>query len=216
MADVTVLRVEVSGVSGGNEGSLESGKGKSAAGTSLAAGGLGGKLALLSEKERTIKGDEILKKIYPKTQSTPEQLKNAKDMKELFGYEAPKRLDIVPTRRHIKMPSYKQVSTTAGAGITIAAKAFSMYSNYQKAGYEMSGSTHAAAIQGRRSSAADSLTQIGVGFLINPVAGAAMIAVKAYQLAMTNRKELFEIQKSQMLSQVLQRNLVKTVAERRF
>lgn len=216
MTDLTVLRVEVTGVGSGNEGSLESGKGKGSVGTSLAAGGIASKLALSSEKERTIKGDEILKKIYPKTQSTPEQLKNAKDMKELFGYEQPKRLDIAPESKVRKPITYKQVSSAAAGGIAFATQAFSMYSNYQKAGYEMSGATHAAAMQGRKASAASSASEIAIGFLINPIAGAAMIAMKAYQLAQTNRREIFEIQKSQMLSQILQRNLVKTVAERRF
>ena len=216
MADLTVLRVEVSGTVSGKEGSLESGNKGTSVGGSLAAGGVAGKLALASEKDRTLKGDEILKKIYPKTQSTPEQLKNAKDMKELFGYEQPERLDIVPEKKVRKPITYKQVSTGVAGVMAVGTQAFSMYSNYQKAGYEMSGATHAAAIQSRTAQGMSSLTQIGVGFMINPVAGAAMIAMKAYQLAQTNRKELYEIQKNQITSQLLQRNLVKTVAERRF
>ena len=168
MADVTVLRVEVTGVGSGKEGSLESGSGKASVGTSLAAGGLAGKLVLASEKDRTLKGDEILRKIYPKTQSTPEQLKNAKDMKELFGYEQPKRLDIAPENKVRKPVTYKQVSTGVTGGMALATQVFSMYSNYQKAGYEMSGATHAAAMQGRKASAAGSATQIGIAALINP------------------------------------------------
>ncbi len=216
MADITVLRVEIAESSSSKEGSLESGNKSKVAGGSLAAGGLGAKLALSSERQRTLRGDDILRSIYPKTQSTPEQLKNVKDMKELFGYEPPKRLDIAPVKRTVNKPSYKQITTGVSGAVAIGTQAFSMYSNYQKAGYEMSGATHAAAMQGRTASAMSSAAQIGVGFMINPVAGAAMIAMKAYQLAQTNRKELFEIRKSQIQSQLLQRNLVKTIAERRF
>jgi len=216
MADITVLRVEISGTANGKEGSLESGNKSNAAGGSLAAGGLGGKLALSSEKERTLKGDDILKNIYPKTKKTSEQLKTEKDMKEMFGYDAPKRMDMVPTKRSIPKPTSKQVATGITSTLAVGTQAFSMYSNYQKAGYEMSGATHAAAMQGRTAQGMSTASQVAIGFVINPAAGAAMIAMKAYQLAQTNRKEIFDIKKSQMTSQLLQRNLVKTVAERRF
>jgi hypothetical protein len=216
MTDITVLRVEVSNAGVSKEGTLESGKSKGSLGTSLAAGGVGGKLLLASERERTLKGDDILRKMYPKTESTAAQVQNAKDMKEMFGYDAPKRLDIAPEKKVRKPITYKQVSTGVASVATLAGSAYSMYSNYQKAGYEMSGATHAAAVQGRKSQLAGTAIQIGLAAMINPLLAAPMIAMKAYQLAQTNRKELFEIQKNQMMSQVLQRNLVKTVAERRF
>ena len=116
--------------------------------------------------------------------------------------------------RNISLP---KITTTQAAGVaTSAAAMYGIYSNYQKAGLEMSGATHAAAVQGRNGQLANTAIQIGVAAMINPLLAAPMIAMKAYQLAQTNRKELYEIQKSVMVSQIMQRNLVKTVAERRF
>ena len=222
MSELTVLRVEVSSAGESNEGSLKSGKTNGSTGTSLAAGGVAGKLTtvgLSSKKERTAKGDELLKQMYPNTKPSSEQLAINKNMKEMFGYDAPKRLEISKqgsALRRFNTPSAKQVGTVAGAGIALAATGYKMYSAYKIAGYEMSGSTHAAAMQSRKVSAAGSLQQIGGAMIINPALAAPMIAMQAYQLAQTNRKQLFEIQKSQIMSQVLQRNLVNTVAERRF
>ena len=232
MPELTLLRVELSNTGESSEGSLGTGKGKSSAGTSLVAGGVSGgvssKLLLSSEKNRFLKGDEVLRQIYPKTKKTSEQLANEKSMKELFGYDAPKRLDISSNKnskvRKI-MSSGKSAGLAVGGAVALASTAFTMYSNYKKAGYEMSGATHAAAMQSRTSTAVSSSISMGAavgGALVvggpyaAAITAAVMVAKKGYDLAQTNRRELFEIQKSQILSQVLQRNIVKTVAERRF
>ena len=104
--------------------------------------------------------------------------------------------------------------TTALA--STGAAAYKAYSDYQVAGLQLSGATHSASVQSRKGNMASDLTGLGIAIAINPVLAAPMIAMKAYQLAQTNRKELFAIRKSQIESEVLQRNLVQNVAESRF
>lgn len=111
------------------------------------------------------------------------------------------------------------ISTTtkvASAGIGTVAAVYNVYSENQRLGMELSGSTHAASVQARKASLASFGAQLAGAALINPIAAVGVLAMKAYQTSQTNRKEIFEIRKSQIQAQVLQRNLVKNVAERRF
>ena len=232
MNDITVLRVEVANVDSKSESSLASGKGKSSASTGLAAGAVAG----AGVSQPLSKRDKITAELiayddaevaagrkglsYGRASTRLGRLNERKQAllqmtdPELTKYE--KKLAGRQYARNISAPTYKQASTGIATVATSAAAAYSLYSNYQKAGLEMSGATHAASIQSRKSEAANALVGIGIAAMINPLLAAPMIAMKAWQLAQTNRKELFEIQKSQIQSQVMQRNLVKTVAERRF
>lgn len=227
MADIVVLRVEVTQSGVEQEGSLASGKGKNGSVTAglaggaiagkLAAGGLGESLSNnLMESNRA--GNAMERKIIRET--TLAGMRNSFHKRTLiekqYGVDWGRTKQFARNAqtyaKNITPPTAKAIGGVA----TAAAAVFSIYSNYQKAGLEMSGATHAAAIQGRYGQMANSAVQIGVAAMINPLLAAPMIAMKAYQLAQTNRKEIFEIQKSVMISQIMQRNLVKTIAERRF
>ena len=242
MPNVTVLVVEVSNAAQEQEGSLNKNKTNSS-GKSLTAGAVGGG-AVVATAGITAVGGAITKEDYSRvginlkegtglvggtyhgvrqrgiyskykklamTGSRVGPIKRAERMAEV---------DTAKTAKQYSNASFKNAAKAlpgvATGSATAAAAVYSVYSNYQKAGLEMAGSSHAAAIQARKGEAANSLTQIGVAALVNPVLAAGMIAMKAWQQAQTNRKQLFDIQKSQIQSAVLQKNLVKNVAERRF
>lgn len=215
MPEVTLLRVEISEPVEESESSL--GSKKSSKSSSLAAGAAGG--AIVSSSGKFLFG------------STPE------DMSEFLktgidGSRATTRGSRRIARRlaitnanpaqygrnisSISAESIKIGTRITGAATTAGAAAYSVYSDFQQTGLELSGSTHAAAIQQRKGQMANELAGLGVAVMINPVLAAPVIAMKAWQLSQTNRKELFEMRKSQITSEVLQRNLVKNVAERRF
>jgi hypothetical protein len=97
-----------------------------------------------------------------------------------------------------------------------ASAVYTAYSNYKKTGLELSGATHAAAMQQRKTDLANTAVQLGVAVAINPLLAVPVIAMKAYELSQTNRTKIFAMEKSQITSNILQRNLVKNVAERRF
>lgn len=232
MADITVLRVEVSNVDVETEGSLSTKKGSTV--NSLAGGALAGKYLTKgfdSEAERI--GNEInraistngrgtskdsrsgmrnqakakLRSAFLSSRTPFEKANGLRDSR--YGYLSK---GIVQYGRNMPMPSKTQVT----GAISSAAAVYGLYSSYKQAGYSMSGATHAAEVQSRKGAMSSGLTQLGVAAMINPAAVPAVIAMKAYQLAQTNRKELFEIRKSVIQSSVLQRNLVSNIAESRF
>jgi len=225
MPEVTVLRVEVSEGVGKETDSLNSNKETS---SSLAAGATTGegiigkkKVAAPSLEYATFLGrgmDEETRKWIREDSKL--------NLKEAFSRDFNKSGESPFNKRgqafragakgylsNLEKSSYIK----GGVGMATSATAiYSLYSNYQKTGYELSGATHAAAIQGRKSAIANTGLQLGAAALITPALAVPVIAMKAYQLSQTNRKEIFEIRKSQVQSQVLQQNLIKNVAERRF
>ena len=225
MADVTVLRVEVRDVGEVKEGSL-SPSSKQSTSKSLAAGALASKAMTAADKydndmrmalKSSVDNGSLF---FGRGDSREERFKQRQLAKWMIRKTDNKKV-VRPVansmyRRNISAPTYGQITTGVSAAVTLAAKGYQLYSNYQKAGYEMSGAAHAASVQDRKGQLAQSTAEIGLAMMINPLLAAPMIAMKAYQLAQTNRREIFEIQKNQMTSNILQRNLVKTVAERRF
>ena len=98
-----------------------------------------------------------------------------------------------------------------------ASAAYAMYSQHQSIGYSLSGASHAAAKQQRNAQGAAFAT----GLALSAATGqywvtALMIAGKAWQLAQTNRQEMFKIRSSQIISSVMKERLVKNTIERRF
>ena len=231
MSDITVLRVEISSAGVNKEGSLESGAGKSSTGTSLAAGAVAGKASsggfrdklreeVIKFDEANLRPDGNSSMGYGRAASRMARLNERKQaivvMTDPDSMPYERKLHAKQYLKNISAPTYKQTTTAVSAAAALGTQAFSMYSNYQKAGYEMSGATHQAAVQGRKAAIGGFATSVSVAALINPLAAAGMIAMKAYQLAQTNRKELFEIRKSVIQSTILQRNLVNNIVESRF
>ena len=230
MSELTVLRVEVASAGESNNSSLESGKGKGSTGTSLAAGAIAGKAASggfinhsdnLSQRLKGASANGSM--FFGRGDSREERLYNRTTAREMFvksnrGSVGRDRA-ISMYRRNISGPSGKQLKAGAvgvGGVATSAGAVYSIYSNYQKTGLELTGATQAASIQARKGEAANQAIGLGVAVMINPLLAAPMIAMKAYQLAQTNRRTIYDIQKSVVQSTILQRNLVRNVAERRF
>ena len=191
MAETTVLKVEVVGVTETNKDSLSPDKtGKK---SSISAGsGLVADVVIDAEQDLISKPKMLVTEAKEDISFKQKAINKAKSLN---------KADFI--------------KGTTGI-ISSGAAAYSLYSNYQKTGMELSGATHAAAVQGRKGNVATSAAALGGAALINPGLAALTIAMKAYQLSQTNRKELFNIQKEQLISTVLQRNLIKNVAERRF
>lgn len=236
METITVLRVEVSNSGNDNEGSLSSGKASTS--SSLVGGALAGKIASGTLKyDRLSFGSELSNNVVESQRGTTDNIRTATREIALDGMKSSfhKRTLIEKKYgqdwgrskqflrnsktylRNINMPNIPTPSISQVSGVlTSGAAAYSLYGNYQQTGLNLSGSTHAASVQARKNSVATSAISIGVAALVNPALAAPMIAMKAYQLSQTNRKELFAIQKEQMRASVLQSNLVKNVAEKRF
>lgn len=231
MAELTVLRVEVADLGSKDTKSLSAGKSSTV--NSLAAGAIGGTVAGNFNGEG---GGGINNLISNSRGGTVEDMKERRRLAlgRLRGaltapsknagttiFTPSERLKAIGGSsgsylRNIPLPSYKQVTTGTAALATSAAAVYSVYSNYKQAGLEMSGATHAALKQARNGQKAQFAATLTAAAIVNPALALPVIAMKAYNLAQTNRKELFEMQKSQITSEILQRNLVKNVAERRF
>lgn len=198
MPEVVLLRLEVTEVKPKSESDLstDSNKSKSLTSSNTASG-----IGIIVAESDDLELDDIVK--------NNEENSNGGNLEDTD--ESPAGLVKEATKKVAKS-AISVASTTA----TIGSAAYSIYSNYQQTGLELSGATHAAAVQARKGQAANELVGLGVAVMINPALAAPMIAMKAWQLSQTNRRELFEMKKSQMTSTILQRNLVKNVAERRF
>lgn len=219
MAELTVLRVEVSNVGEVDESSLNS-KNKST-NKSLVAGGLAG----ASLANATLKSHYGI--TFPEEEMNSIGRLNTREYRKEYRRD---RLSLMlrgkslngsrvePWKqfgKNIDLPSMQNIKNVSGI-IGGAAAVYSVYSNYQQVGYQLSGATHAAAVQGRKSSMITGAATLGITAAVNPAIAVGLIAMKAWQTAQANRKEIFEIRKNQMTSEVLQRNLIKNVAERRF
>lgn len=222
MPEVTVLRVEVSESVGKESDTLNSNKEVT---SSLEAGAISGEG--LAGKKSTATSPEYATFLGRGTDSETRKWirEDGKiNLKEAFSRDFNKESPFDRRGQAFRSGAKgyltnleKSSYIKGGVGMaTSVAAVYSIYSNYQKTGYELSGATHAAAIQGRKSSVMNTGIQLGAATLVNPALAVPLIAMKAYQLSQTNRKEIFEIRKSQVQSQVLQQNLVKNVAERRF
>lgn len=206
MAELTVLRVEVTNAGTGNSDSLKSGKAKSGKGLGVS------NKSLANHNETAV--DAVSNN--SSNLSRKERLMAKKGQHQVLKKES------AVGKFTSGLSSLQKGAGIAAAGAQIVNQGYQMYSNYKIAGHEMSGATHAAAVQGRKgsmiSTGADGVALIAL-VATGPVgmaAAAVIIAKKAWTLAQTNMKEIFAIEKDQILSEVLQRNLVKTVAERRF
>ena len=110
----------------------------------------------------------------------------------------------------------KKITGMGGAGIGMASVGYSLYSNYKVSGYQMSGASHAASKQQRKGNVANLSAQLATATLVHPTLLPVTLAYKIYELEQTVRKEIFEIQKSQILAGIEQQNLVRNSIERRF
>ena len=202
MPEVTVLRIEITEDSGKSESSLSNRD----TGESLLAGDTNQIQSGSQSLDDTTLDNEESYNHNKMKQKTTASMKHSQK-----GFT-----DDTTAATKPKMITTSSVTKGIGATAALGASSYSLYSNYQKTGYELSGATHAAALQDRKGQAANTLLTIGVATVINPLLAAPVIAMKAWELSQNNRREIFEIRKSQIQSEVLQRNLVKNVAERRF
>lgn len=100
---------------------------------------------------------------------------------------------------------------------TTALAAYSIYSQYQSVGYNLSGASHAAQVQQRTTQSATFAAGLGLSIATGQYwATGMMLAGRAWQLAQQNRQELYQIRSSQIISQVMQERLVKDTIQRRF
>jgi len=94
---------------------------------------------------------------------------------------------------------------------------FAVVSEHQRASLEMTGATHAASKKARETKGVmDTAGLALVAKAGGPYGAALYLGYKAYALAQENRRKLYDMDVSQIQSTILQRNLVKNVAERRF
>lgn len=233
MPEVTVLRVEIIGDKGGTPGSLESGKGGTS--SSIVAGAVGGGLVgKMSAGSYSNALNEMGSGNGPgigNRGETKDQMKAMRTMGRgimksgLTGRDwatngaIPKgsRLRAIGTGAQVYATNLPGGMVKGGVGLATSAGAvYSLYSAHKQATLQMSGASHAASVQARKGQATNQLLGLGAAAIINPALAIPMIITKLYQLEQTNRKENFEIKKSIMQSTVLQRNLVKNVAESRF
>jgi hypothetical protein len=100
--------------------------------------------------------------------------------------------------------------------ITLATVAYNVYSQYKTLGHNLSGASHAGQIQQRKGTAVNKLSTVVGAAIIHPLFAAGLVANAAWQLSQTNRRELFEIKRSQIIANVMQERLVKDTIQRRF
>jgi hypothetical protein len=223
MAEVTVLRVEVSGSSGTDSKSLTT--------TAAVASGIGRKTTGgTPSPEETInvlsgrKGGQTPKmRAIGRTEGRQKMgyalgipvqgltLSN----KGTLGYRTKMFGQGVVT--YAKNIEYKQLGQRATRGATALVGAQALYSQYRSTGMQLSGSSHAAAQQQRKTQRLGMATGIGVAVASGrPEAVVLMIAARAWQMSQQNRQTLFRLQADQMTSNILQQRLVKNTIERRF
>lgn len=100
---------------------------------------------------------------------------------------------------------------------TATLAAYSIYSQYQSVGYNLSGASHAAQVQQRTTQGATFAAGLGLSIATGQYwATATMLAGRAWQLSQQNRQEIYQIRSSQIISQVMQERLVKDTIQRRF
>jgi len=194
---ITVLRVEVDNVSEvKDKNSLAAGD-KSKKTETIAAGAVGVHKVIPTAKQK------ILESHFTDIEST-EIIDSISEVKTGgLNKEQNKAANKIATSKGV-----------AGATAILGAGAFIF--DHMSTNLELSGATHAAAKLKRGSNMLTTGASLGAALLINPALAPAVIGLKAYQLAQTNKKEIYAIGKAQLESTVMQRNLITNVAERRF
>lgn len=251
MPETTVLRVEVTQTTSGDETSLSSRTTSSAvaggiAGAALTGGGKPRTSGELSKQaqQRTdmraatganfVEGKGVIGGTYQGfrhrrlAKQFNHQAMQQQGYKNLFAmarYDS-SMADAATAREYSSMnfgiagdALKKHVKTGASIGLkgaTGAVGLYSVYSNYQKVGYQLSGASSAAARQDRNQQTASTGLMLGVAAVANPYLLPLVLVSKAWQLAQTNRQEIFKIQASQIMANIQQRNLIRDSVERRF
>lgn len=227
MAETVLIKIQVEETESKDNSQLSKSKDK---GKSLAAGAIGGIgaskiasgtfLGATAEEARSfLDGDTRARQATPGGRKLSRKLAASNFLQYRSRDDAGQFVKNLPNPVEAAKMTAKAVSTAAKYAAPYAAgaaAAYTLYSNYKKTGLELSGATHAAALQQRKTDLANTGVQLGVAIAINPILAAPVLAMKAWELAETNRRELYEMRKSQLTSEILQRNLVKNVAERRF
>ena len=117
----------------------------------------------------------------------------------------------------LRNTEWKTVGRYSTGAASTALAAYSMYSQSQSTGLNLSGASHAAARQQRTTTGATFATGVGISLATGQYwATALMLAGRAWQLGQTNRQEIYKIKSSQIISSVMQERLVKNTIERRF
>lgn len=166
MAELTVLRVEVTNAGNSKSDSLKSGKGKEGKGLKSTNN------KLTNNKEAAIEGASN----NTSNLSRKERLMSKKGQHSLIKKDG-------AISNYIGSMSVGQAAATGAAAVAaVANQGYQMYSNYKIAGYEMSGATHAAAIQGRKGNMATAGAE-GLGLIALAAAGPAGAAAAAVILA---------------------------------
>ena len=118
--------------------------------------------------------------------------------------------------QNISIPNLEYAKMSKNAIVTGTA-AYGLYSQYQSVGNTLSGASHAAQMQQRKASTATFATGISLSIATGQLwATGVLVANKAWQLAQSNRQEIYGIRSSQMTSSILRERLVKNTVERRF
>jgi len=117
----------------------------------------------------------------------------------------------------VETENRKKVFKSSTKVVSAAVAAYGLYSQHQSIGLSLSGASHAAERQQRSASVASFATGIGISLATGQYwATALMLAGRAWQLAQTNRQELFSMKKSQIVSSIEQKRLVTNTVQRRF
>jgi hypothetical protein len=216
MAEVTVLRVEVSGSSGTDSKSLTT--------TAAVASGIGRKTTggtpspMAQQLGRQILTGDGPTKINQRYSGRAAQLQAQQKAKQFMKNEWNEgQIPFKSGMMYLKNQTREQIVRKSVSGATALVGPQALYSQYRSTGMQLSGSSHAAVQQQRKTQRLGMATGIGVAVASGrPEAAVLMIAARAWQMSQQNRQTLFRLQADQMTSNILQQRLVKNTIERRF
>jgi hypothetical protein len=113
--------------------------------------------------------------------------------------------------------NYDPMKKYGPKAVTTALAGYTLYSQYKTTGYTLSGASHQAQMQQRKTQQASFATGIGLSLATGQYwATALMLAGRAWQLSQTNRQELYQIKSSQIISNIQRERLIKDTVQRRF
>jgi hypothetical protein len=101
-------------------------------------------------------------------------------------------------------------------GAALGLVAVNAFHQHKTIGYNLSGASHSAQVQQRKRQVTNRIAGIGLAAMYNPWIAVGMVAHRAWELAQTNRQEIYAIKSSQIIANVMQERLVKDTMQRRF
>jgi hypothetical protein len=230
--NITIIRLEIS----------ETGSVSSNSGSSLTPGGVGAAAGVGAAVSMSRKGS-LLNDVFAYAEN-PQARQSSKDMRwtafknslskfgDAYSYMkmdttmSGQKIDLQTRLNTSKMLigqgikgawNNRPISSKARLGAAgLAVAGYNIYSQYKTLGHNLSGASHSAQVQQRKAAVVNRGASLIGAAIVNPWLAVGMVAHRAWQLSQTNRRELFEIRKSQIISNVMQERLVKDTIQRRF